>query len=294
MLKLVPVLRRALSVNSLRQSFDQSKLYYLTLRTAAAHSTSTANTFGMDLKSIVKALEGIAPSSTAEEWDNVGLLLEPTQTKPITHILLTNDLTEQVLGEALQLKEEGHDNVGLIISYHPPIFRPFKRLTQSNAKDRIIIKAIESKIAIYSPHTAHDALWGGVNDWALSGIKKSGSITPLSVKQVSDKKGLVVEVGGVNSMEKCCLVAKFLEKENKMEECTIHTDILPDGSETHRVKCRGNRLTEFLPSMNNFLSEYKVTVSLGDMVSDHTCTHYLYTVTHVQTRRQHNYMYMYM
>jgi len=32
-------------------------------------------------------------------------------------------------------------------------------------KERIVVKAIENRVAIYSPHTSWDAVQGGVNDW---------------------------------------------------------------------------------------------------------------------------------
>jgi putative NIF3 family GTP cyclohydrolase 1 type 2 len=47
----------------------------------------------------------------------------------------------------------------------PPIFVPMKRLTQATSKQRIIVRAIERRIAIYSPHTSYDCVTGGVNDW---------------------------------------------------------------------------------------------------------------------------------
>ena len=45
--------------------------------------------------------------------------------------MLTNDLTEPVLLEAVDEK------VDLVISYHPPLFRPLKRLTKGNWKERV-------------------------------------------------------------------------------------------------------------------------------------------------------------
>lgn len=79
----------------------------------------------------------------------------------VKKVMLTNDLTESVYREACDW------NANLIISYHPPIFAPMKKLVQSNWKDRIITGCIENRIAIYSPHTSYDALAGGVNDWLL-------------------------------------------------------------------------------------------------------------------------------
>lgn len=116
----------------------------------------------MELAKFVKRLDRIFKIPLAESWDNVGLLIQPTIPITIDRVFLTNDLTEPVLSEAIS------NGANFIISYHPPIFRPFKRLTQHSAKERIIIKCIENRIAVYSPHTALDAVEGGLNDWLLS------------------------------------------------------------------------------------------------------------------------------
>ena len=180
----------------------------------------------MNLRDIVRTLDSIAPpTKLAEDWDNVGLLVEPSSPSPVTHVLLTNDLTEPVMTEIQKLKETGK-RVGLIVSYHPPIFRPFKRLTQSTAKERIIIRAIESQIAVYSPHTAHDSLWGGVNDWILScfhGNGLNGHVTPLTVKKIPDCKGLKFNVRGVESLHKLDEVVELLEN-NVTRECATTTE----------------------------------------------------------------------
>ncbi|VUZ52868.1 unnamed protein product [Hymenolepis diminuta] len=116
----------------------------------------------MEFSKFVKRLDHIFKISLAESWDNVGLLIQPSSPITIKRIFLTNDLTEPVLNEAIS------NGANFIISYHPPVFRPFKRLTQNSAKERIIVKCIENKIAVYSPHTALDAVAGGLNDWLLS------------------------------------------------------------------------------------------------------------------------------
>jgi putative NIF3 family GTP cyclohydrolase 1 type 2 len=115
----------------------------------------------MNLLTVVKRLEEYATKKLACDWDNVGLLVEPSKDMNIERILLTNDLTEPVLNEAIQKK------VNMIISYHPPIFTPFKRLSQSDWKQRLIIKCIEQEIAVFSPHTSWDSIEGGINDYLL-------------------------------------------------------------------------------------------------------------------------------
>ncbi|XP_015603200.1 NIF3-like protein 1 isoform X3 [Cephus cinctus] len=114
---------------------------------------------GLPLQKVVEALHAFADESLAASWDNVGLLIEPTEPKNISHVLLTNDLTEAVMTEAVNMKAD------LIISYHPPIFAPLKSITNRTWKERIAAKCLENKIALYSPHTSFDSIKGGVNDW---------------------------------------------------------------------------------------------------------------------------------
>ena len=135
-------------------------------------SFSTSYCSAMNLKDIVTKLNEFAPLQLAAKWDNVGLLVEPTLPHSVSSILLTNDLTERVAQEAIDKK------VNMVISYHPPIFVPLKRLTSKAFKERIIVKMIEHRIAVYSPHTAFDAVKNGVNDWLASGLG-SAQVDPL-------------------------------------------------------------------------------------------------------------------
>lgn len=88
----------------------------------------TENKTGVPLKEIVSSLREIADTSFASSWDNVGLLIEPTESKIVSCILLTNDLTEDVMDEAINLKTD------LIVTYHPLIFTPLKSITTENWK----------------------------------------------------------------------------------------------------------------------------------------------------------------
>lgn len=120
----------------------------------------------MELREVLQVMEQLAPLSLAESWDNVGLLVEPSRCRPITTILLTNDLTDAVMEEAEAM------SCDLIVSYHPPLFRPVKRLVQKDWKQRLAIRALESGIAVFSPHTSWDSVKGGVNDWLVAGLGK--------------------------------------------------------------------------------------------------------------------------
>lgn len=82
----------------------------------------------MDLHKVIYQLEKFAGKSLAEDWDNVGLLIEPSAKKVVKKIALTNDLTTDVMTECVEAKTD------LIISYHPPIFRPMKKFSLNNWK----------------------------------------------------------------------------------------------------------------------------------------------------------------
>lgn len=118
----------------------------------------------MDLKAVLSSLNDFASLSFAESWDNVGLLVEPSPPHTVNTLFLTNDLTEEVLEEALREKAD------LVLSYHPPIFRPLKRITWGTWKERLVIRALEGRVAVYSPHTALDAAPQGVNTWLAKGL----------------------------------------------------------------------------------------------------------------------------
>lgn len=105
------------------------------------------------LSDIVHHLEQIAPTTMAESWDNVGLLVGDPQQK-VSGAMLCIDYTDAVAAEARREKCE------LVIAYHPPIFKPLNRVVAGS----MIFDAIREGMAIYSPHTALDVADGGTND----------------------------------------------------------------------------------------------------------------------------------
>lgn len=116
------------------------------------------------LHRVVDALGELAPLGWAEDWDNVGLLIEPPGRTRVRRVLLTIDLTAAVCEEARRGKAD------LVVAYHPPIFSPLPRLRLDAAMQRIVMQCVQAKIAVYSPHTALDAVAGGVNDWLADGL----------------------------------------------------------------------------------------------------------------------------
>lgn len=110
----------------------------------------------MIVKEVTDILEELAPLAQAEGFDNVGLLVGNSN-KKVTGILVTLDTLENVVDEAIE------HQCNLIVSFHPIIFKGLKRITGSNYVERVVLKAIQNDIAIYSMHTALDNSLNGVN-----------------------------------------------------------------------------------------------------------------------------------
>jgi dinuclear metal center YbgI/SA1388 family protein len=110
----------------------------------------------MRIRDIANCLEAVAPINLQESYDNSGLLLG-SASKEISKALITLDVTEAIVDEAI------NENCGLIIAHHPLIFKGLKKLTGKTLTERLVVKLIQSDIAVYAIHTNLDNVKEGVN-----------------------------------------------------------------------------------------------------------------------------------
>ena len=101
-------------------------------------------------------LERFAPLSFQESYDNSGLQVGDPDAE-LTGVLITLDVTEKVLKEAIDM------GFNMVVSHHPLIFHPLRSITGRNSTERLVRRAIRNDIAIYSGHTNFDAVSGGVS-----------------------------------------------------------------------------------------------------------------------------------
>ena len=131
------------------------------------------------LAEVVDILHEIAPLELAAEWDNVGVLLQPNaRPRKVARALLTIDLTVAVVAEAMAARAD------LVVSYHPPIFQPLKRLHADGGAQEALLRAAAAGIAVYSPHTALDAAPSGLADWLVECVL--GGDTPKELRPCGD------------------------------------------------------------------------------------------------------------
>ena len=190
----------------------------------------------MKLSDLKEKLYHIAPLDLAENWDNTGILINPLKARDIKRIMLTIDLTEAVADEAITAETD------LIISYHPILFRPVNRLSTDHAYDRTVMKLIQNNMAVYSPHTALDAVIGGVNDWLAEGVG-AGTISVLQpIPQSNAGQGRLVKLESPSSIHelsqriKTYLNLKNVRIASPTDERPIHTIALCAGAGTDAFK----------------------------------------------------------
>ncbi len=110
----------------------------------------------MKILDLVQYLEEFAEPALQESYDNSGMQVgDPS--REVSTALLTLDVTEPVIEEAIKLK------TNLIVAHHPLIFHPLKRITGANSAERCVQMALRNDIAIYAMHTNLDKVAGGVN-----------------------------------------------------------------------------------------------------------------------------------
>lgn len=110
----------------------------------------------MQLREIIKRLDGYCPFEWQENFDNSGFQFgSPYQ--EINRALLVLDITEEAVEEAINKKTD------LIISHHPFFFSNIKSIDIDSYKGRIIKKLFDNNISVVSIHTNLDMHQAGVS-----------------------------------------------------------------------------------------------------------------------------------
>lgn len=140
------------------------------------------------VQQIYEEMQRIAPLALAESWDNPGLLVDCGG--KVSRVLVTLDITPEVVEEAAR------KGCGLIVSHHPVIFSPLKKLSGQDVAFRLV----KSGISAICMHTNLDAAEGGVNEVLAGffgmremeafaeGCGRVGSIEPLTVPELAKRR----------------------------------------------------------------------------------------------------------
>ena len=115
----------------------------------------------MTVHDIYDLVDRIAPFRLQEEYDNAGLIVG-AMNDPVHGILLCLDVTRETVSEA---DDRGAD---LILSHHPAIFKPIRRL--DTVLQASVLAAIRHGFALLAAHTNFDTSPDGLNAFIVERI----------------------------------------------------------------------------------------------------------------------------
>ena len=169
----------------------------------------------MTIRNITDAIEAFAPLSLQESYDNSGLIVGRPSDE-VHKALLAVDVTDEVMDEA---EREGCD---IIITHHPIIFHPLKRLNSANAVERCVERAIRQGIALYACHTNLDSTVNGMS-WRLATMLGVENLEVLQPTAAGEQSGF----GVIGTLSEPMPTEEFLQRvvEATGAEVMRHSDI---------------------------------------------------------------------
>lgn len=185
----------------------------------------------MKIRDVVAVIEQFAPLSLQASYDNSGLIVGRPDDE-VHKALLAVDVTEEVMDEA---EREGCD---IIITHHPIIFSPLKRLNSATYVERCVERAIRKGIALYASHTNLDSTREGMS-WRVGRMIGLEGMSVLEPQPGNPEVGFGV-VGELSVAEDA---VAFMRRVGKIFDVKAvrHSDIPESCSAIRRVAiCTGS------------------------------------------------------
>ena len=165
------------------------------------------------VKTIADVIEELAPQDLAESWDNVGLMVGDME-QSVNKIFVCLDITSENVAQAISI---GAD---MIVSHHPLIFSPMKRVIESDVSGSIVRALIQNNISAYSAHTNLDHATGGTND-ALAYKLGLENVRRFTDEECCDEFGKpICNIGRVGTLEYPMTIEDFVSYTKSVLGCS--------------------------------------------------------------------------
>ena len=190
------------------------------------------------VKDIYNQLNELADVKLAEKWDNVGLMLGDNNSN-VNKVLVCLDVTTKVVKEAID------NNVDLIVSHHPLIFKPLKSLDfTDDFKSNIIRDLIKNDISVISFHTNLDSAKLGLNDH-LAKLLDLDDIRVLFEHNLDKEAGL----GRIGRLSSSLSMEDFIVYIKEKFSLDTVSAVIGDDKEISTVALLGGSGADFLYSL---------------------------------------------
>ena len=110
----------------------------------------------MTVGEVYQKIDELAPFVLQESYDNAGLLVGDAA-REVTGIHVALDVTEAVLDEAASL------GANLLVTHHPLMFSPIRRITADDYESRLLARLIRGRMSLIAAHTNLDRAPHGVS-----------------------------------------------------------------------------------------------------------------------------------
>lgn len=154
----------------------------------------------MQLYEFISKLQIKFPLDSALKDDVVGIQIFSTSDE-LEKVLVAYEITDLVVREAVA------QNAGLILTYHPLIYRPLQQIDYKERVGRITAELIKNNIAVYSIHTCFDNFSNGSNH-ILANLFQLNELEYIEKNSKYDEKGF----GIVGKLNKKLEISLFIEK----------------------------------------------------------------------------------
>lgn len=145
----------------------------------------------MKCSEIIAILEELAPRRLACDWDNPGLLAGRMD-KEVKKILLTVDVDDDAVEMAIR------ENVDMIVSHHPLIFKAVKHVTDEDFIGRRLVKLIQADISYFAMHTNFDSAPGGMADVVADRL---GIVFGSPLEEMGEDNGVIYGIGKIGVLK---------------------------------------------------------------------------------------------
>ncbi|MBU0682212.1 MAG: Nif3-like dinuclear metal center hexameric protein [Proteobacteria bacterium] len=204
-------------------------------------------TESLTVHGLLDFLDGYAPFSLAESWDNVGLMVGNPDAA-VSGVLISLDPSFEVFAEA---KASGCNT---LITHHPLLFHPLKHIITNTVQGRLLRQALLDDLNVIACHSNLDVVPDGVND-ALATKIGILETAPLIPRDCATSCGF----GRIGMLKKVIAGPQFLQH---LRDSLGQPDILVAGNlpeEISRVAVCGGSCGEFGPQAQDGGAQVLIT-----------------------------------
>ena len=180
-------------------------------------------------RDVMNVIEKEYPLNYALSWDNVGLLVGRDD-KEVKKIYIALDATDEVIDEAVK------NGADMLITHHPMIFSPIKKIHNLDFVGGRILKLIQNDISYYAMHTNYDIL--GMADLSADYLRLTDrevlSVT-AETQEGQDGFGRVGELPRKMSLKEC---GEFVKNALSLNDVKIYGD--PETQVERAAICTGS------------------------------------------------------